>query len=572
MLGQMVGAYRVIKRLGVGGMGAVYEALEPNIGKRVALKIVHPHLSTDPRLPDLLAEARAVNAIGDEGIVNIFAFGTLPDFRSYLVMELLEGESLEVRLARQKRLTALEVIEIFVPLMQALEAAHAAGFVHRDIKTANIFVVQRPPRPPFPKLLDFGIAQRIKTKGDALGTAAYIAPEQASNTNVGAKADLYAVGCTLYELLSGQLPFIADSTAEIVRLQREAPRPSLANVEGVPAELDDLVRALMSVEPSARPASAATVRTTLLELKAKLVAQAAPPKRKPVALLATVGVITLAVIAFMVWRPTGAQITPPPQADPVAMAAAKTQGEIEHLLEGPPVGAVDALLAAEASFPQRPEWQALRGRVTAALRLEAQAALKKDDADRALASLASLGRLAPLPDDEPLLKEAKRSAFARHNGMVRVGDVFIDRYEYPNRAGSPPATEIDFADAVKLCEDAGKHLCSETEWETACRGAAGNAFPYGADFKAGTCVSKGKKVKGPAASGAHASCVTAEGVFDLSGNVAEWTSTPLRDGAPQRVTRGGSFMQSDAKLACDARDYSLPGLGGAKHLGLRCCL
>ena len=158
--------------------------------------------------------------------------------------------------------------------------------------------------------------------------------------------------------------------------------------------------------------------------------------------------------------------------------------------------------------------------------------------------------------------------------MVKVGSVFIDAYEYPNQAGAEPAVGVDQQDAAALCEAAGKHLCSEAEWQTACAGAGSSrrAYPYGETLQTARCHAQDKKAAQSAIrSGSLAECVTPEGVFDLSGNVAEWTSTPLRDGAPQRIIRGGSFAQSNAQLSCEARDYYLPGLGGAKHIGLRCC-
>lgn len=572
LLGQLVGSYKVLKRLGVGGMGAVYEGVEANIDKRAALKIVHPHLSADPRLPSLLAEAKAVNAIGDEGIVDIYGFGTLPDGRSYLVMELLEGEPLDVKLAREKKLGAVETIDLLLPLLHALEAAHAAGFVHRDLKAANVFIVRRGNRAPFPKLLDFGVAKQIKLPAkEALGTADYIAPEQAANRDVGAKADLYALGCLTFELLSGQLPFRDASAQEVVRQHREAPRPSVKSlVPEVPDALDALVKQLMSVDPEGRPTSAATVRATLLQLREQLTPK--PRKRWPT----FAGLAAVAVVSAVLWLALRPQVEvalplPPPKEDPVAVATARAVADVEAELKRSPAAAVDLLLAAEASFAGRPEWLALEGRVGGALRLEAKAALQRADAEGATKLLGTLGKLAPLKKDDPLLLQVERLSFALHSGMVQVGEVFIDRYEYPNRAGAVPATKVDWADAVKLCEGAGKHLCSEQEWESACRGEAGLAYPWGAKLEKGRCVTKGK-VKKPAASGAHPKCVGAAGVFDLTGNVAEWTSSPVREGAPQKVTRGGSFVQSDGKLACDARDYSLPGLGGAAHLGLRCCL
>jgi tRNA A-37 threonylcarbamoyl transferase component Bud32 len=574
LLGTVVGTYKVLRRLGIGGMGAVYEGREVNIDKRAALKIVHPHLSADPRLPSVLAEAKAVNAIGDEGIVDIYGFGTLPDGQPYLVMELLEGESLEARLARQKKLSVQEAIALMVPLLQALEAAHAAGFVHRDIKSANVFIVERPNRAPFPKLLDFGIAQSIKAGAtDALGTPGYVSPEQADNVNVGAKADLYSVGVLLFEMLSGRLPFDDADWQEQLRKHREAPRPSLKGLAEVPEALDALVRGLMSVEPRLRPASAAAVRASLLQLREELT----PKRRSRAGLAAGLGAGVLALVAFLVLRqPPPAVPVPvgptPAAEDPVAKAAAAAAADVEAQLAKSSIDAVEPLLAGEAAFPKRPAWEALRGKVSAALRLSAQGALAKDDAEGAQRALTALSKLAPLPKGDPLEAQVHRVSFALRSGMVRVGEVFIDRYEHPNRAGVLPTTKVDWAEAVKLCEGAGKHLCSEQEWETACRGAAHLTFPYGPKYEKGRCLSKSPRARGPVAAGARKGCVGEAGVFDLSGNVAEWTSTPVREDAPQRVTRGGSYFQSDAKLSCEARDYALPGLGGAAHLGLRCCL
>lgn len=571
LVGQVVGGYRVLRRLGLGGMGAVYEGLEETIQKRAALKILHPHLSQDPRLPSLLAEARAVNAIGDEGIVDIYGFGTLPDGRSYLVMELLDGELLEAQLARRGRLSVLEAIDLLVPLLQALEAAHAAGFVHRDLKAGNVFVVSRPPRAPFPKLLDFGIAHRITTRSaEALGTPGYVAPEQAKNRNVGAKADLYALGCVIFELLTGRLPFIHDSVDEVLLQHREAPRPSLkAVVPEVPEALDTLVRSLMAVEPTQRPVSAAAVRTTLLSIRAELLGPRTRPSSRRWVAVAAVVAVAIGLVAVMTTRGPTTVVEPPPTIDPIAAAVKQSASDVERRLDGPVDDAVEALTAAETSFPGRPEWRALRGQLATLVRRKAQDALKSEDPAPALALVATLARLGALAPNDPLEVEVKRASFAHHNGMVRVGAVFIDRYEYPNRVGAVPVTRVDWSDAVALCEGVGKRLCSEQEWEQACRGANGFSFPWGPTFEKGRCVTKSAKRAAP--SGSRPRCVGPTGVFDLVGNVAEWTSSPLHDGAAQRVIRGGSFAQSDARLPCDARDYLLPGQGGTKSLGLRCC-
>ena len=578
MVGREIGSYRIVKRLGVGGMGAVYEAVEVNIERRAALKVIHPFLKDDAQLASLLAEARAVNAIGDEGIVDIYAFGTLPDGRAYLVMELLEGETLQSRLARDERVLVADAVELLLALSRVLEAAHASGFVHRDLKSANVFIVRRPNRAPYPKLLDFGIVHRVKSGGgEALGTPAYAAPEQVTHTNVGPKADLYALGVLAYELLTGQLPFDAPDGTELIRLHREAARPHPNRVVPMPDALDALIVSLMATEPHHRPASAGEVRARRHEVKAALAEPVAPlpqPARRTGLLVGALvaALVGIGVAGWALREPSEKPVTA--HIDPVAAEIAQKVTELESKFDAAPASpeSVDALLAAEASFPARAEWAALRGRATAALRREIARQLGAGDVDGAERSLAQLNRLGAVPADDALVVSAHRAAFAERNGMVKIGEVYVDRYEYPNRAGSAPVTQVDWADAVKLCEGAGKHLCSEEEWEHACRGSAGAAFPYGPKFEKTRCATKDKKRVRPTASGERAGCKTTEGVFDLSGNVAEWTSSPLREGAPQRVVRGGSFKQAADQVSCQARDYLLPGLGGAAHLGLRCCL
>jgi eukaryotic-like serine/threonine-protein kinase len=205
----MIGEYRVEGKLGEGGMASVFSALHPLIGKRVAIKVISRRLCADIHAVDrFIGEARTVNQIGHPNLVDIFAFGVLPDGRAYLVMEWLQGETLGERLARG-RFAGPAALELLLQIVDALEAAHEKGVVHRDLKPANIFLVERAvtttttaaaitPPPLRVKLLDFGIAKLAdsdasvpKTRsGVAMGTAGYMSPEQARGKNVDHRTDI----------------------------------------------------------------------------------------------------------------------------------------------------------------------------------------------------------------------------------------------------------------------------------------------------------------------------------------------------------------------------------------------
>jgi serine/threonine-protein kinase len=259
----MVGEYRVEGLLGQGGMGRVYAAIHPVIEKRAAIKILHPELSANREAVDrFIQEARSVNQIGHPNIVDVFAFGTLPDGRSYFAMEWLRGQTLRDRL-QKANLGPIEALSHIDTIAMALEAAHEKGIVHRDLKPDNIFLVEIKGAPAQVKLLDFGIAKllgndetrvdRTRT-GHMLGTPAYMSPEQARGYQVDHRTDIYALGCVAYELLAGSRPFPAKDAAEIVarHLFEEPPSATTLNPHLLP-ELDALLLQMLAKEPDARP-------------------------------------------------------------------------------------------------------------------------------------------------------------------------------------------------------------------------------------------------------------------------------------------------------------------------------
>ncbi|HRI71204.1 MAG TPA: serine/threonine-protein kinase, partial [Polyangium sp.] len=209
--GHVVGEYRIERKIGEGGFGAVYSAVHPVIGKSAAIKVLSPQFSADPVMVSrFISEARAVNQIRNRGIIDIFAFGKLDDGRQYYIMELLEGKTLEEYLRERGRLRPAEALPLLRQIGRALDAAHAAGIAHRDMKPENVFLVFDEDGTILPKLLDFGIAkllgdsQQSKTRtGTPMGTPLYMSPEQCRGKQVDHRTDIYSFGVMTHVMLTG---------------------------------------------------------------------------------------------------------------------------------------------------------------------------------------------------------------------------------------------------------------------------------------------------------------------------------------------------------------------------------
>ena len=205
--------YRVLRKIGEGGMGTVYAAEHVEIGKVVAIKILHPQFSTEQELVERFRrEARAASRIGHPNIIDVMDFGTTDDGCAYFIMEHLDGIDLADVLSHERRLDPTRSCQIGVQICRALAAAHAAGVIHRDLKPENIFLVARDGDADFVKVLDFGVARsagrshRLTNPGIAMGTPEYMAPEQAAGALVDHRGDIYSVGALLYEMVTGQPP------------------------------------------------------------------------------------------------------------------------------------------------------------------------------------------------------------------------------------------------------------------------------------------------------------------------------------------------------------------------------
>jgi eukaryotic-like serine/threonine-protein kinase len=260
----MAGEYRLLRKLGEGGFGAVYEAEHPLLKRRAAVKVLHRVADQDSdAVQRFISEAQAVNQIRNRHIVDVFSFGKLSDGRHFYVMDLLDGEPLDRWIKREGRTDVSTALQLLSPIADALDLAHGAGIVHRDLKPQNIFLSWDFGGDTVPKLLDFGMAKLLgestvhTVSGTPIGTPLYMSPEQARGERVDQRSDVYALGVLCFELLTGQLPFTGDTTVAVLmaHIIQAPPRPSEVCPELSPL-LDAPLLRMLEKDPEQRPRGA----------------------------------------------------------------------------------------------------------------------------------------------------------------------------------------------------------------------------------------------------------------------------------------------------------------------------
>lgn len=331
LIGTLVdGRYRVLGVLGSGGIGLVYLCQHELLQKPVALKVLRPEYVSHRDLNErFLIEARAASSIKSPRIVDTIDVGTLPNGAPYFVMEYVEGETLASLLERDGIVELSQALEIARQIAEGLAAAHAAGVVHRDLKPENVFLARQPDGVLFAKLFDFGIAKvanqrkRLTYVGAVFGTPTYMSPEQARGEAVDERADLYALGIMIFEMLAGAVPFDGEDPLAIMAQHVDRPAPSLSSVcqVPIPASLEAIVQRCLEKDPAARYPSAAALledlnRVSLHEppavptpppppvraaetLHTHVMPVSAPPRRRGRALF--LSLVALAVVGLGGW-------------------------------------------------------------------------------------------------------------------------------------------------------------------------------------------------------------------------------------------------------------------------------
>jgi formylglycine-generating enzyme required for sulfatase activity/tRNA A-37 threonylcarbamoyl transferase component Bud32 len=604
-----LGAYRVLKVLGAGGMGLVLQGEDPMLKRAVALKVMRPELAAGKDARErFLREAQATAAIEHPHIIHVYQVAEdrgVP----FLAMPFLKGEPLDARLKRQPRLPVEEVISLGKQIAEGLAAAHKKGLIHRDIKPGNIWLEphegERGSGPTnWVKILDFGLARALTgedvnlTKtGMILGTPAYMAPEQARGEKVDGRCDLFSLGAVLYRMLTGEMPFKGSDTISILMaLATEEPQPPRELNANIPPALADLVMQLLSKDPTGRPASAREVADRLGMLVGGRTEVSAPgfplagwrgSKGRPRWLLPVVGATALlgliVAVLFAFFRLSGRKVIDE-QLGPVSLAAV-----------GDPEGTIVNSLGMKL-VPIQPGsfWMG-------SPRTEADH--KPDEQEHEVhitrpfyvgMHKVTVGQYTAFVMDSGHITDSQRSekgSFRRlPDGKWQVDPGTNWRNLGFEQTDEHPVVCVSINDATAFClwlsAKEGKHytLPTEAQWEYCCRAGSRKAFSFGDDEGELGQFAWFADNSGRATHPVGQKKPNAWGLYDVHGNAYErcvdvydkeyYQNSPREDpmrffSAPARTMRGGSWSQLARGCSSANRKGNLVSAGSSTDVGFR---
>ena len=312
---EVAGQFRIVEKIGKGGMGAVYKAEQPDMNRYVAIKILHSrYLSRSDLVSRFRREARAMSQLSHPNTARVFLYGQLDDGACYFVMEHLVGQNLAQLVRAEGAMEPKRAMRIMIQVCSALEEAHQAGIVHRDLKPENVFITTQGGIRDFPKVLDFGLAKVterqmrpgsmvLTQQGMVFGTPEFMSPEQAHGKTLDARSDIYSLGIILYELLTGKLPFDAKQPIEYIQLHVNATPIPLSERRAdttFPPGLEEVLMAALAKKPEERYASAAEFAAAL-----DSVLQAEAGEGGPISLPTPIPAVPVPVPEPLAERPRG---------------------------------------------------------------------------------------------------------------------------------------------------------------------------------------------------------------------------------------------------------------------------
>lgn len=625
--------YRLDSKLGFGGMGSIYSATRLHIGDTVAVKILHSELVSDSlSVERFRREAQAAARLKHPNAVAIYDFGVSTEGLVYIVMELVEGQSLRDVIKQEGPFTAPAAVEVLNQVCSAVDEAHRHNIVHRDLKPDNIMVSVTASGLHI-KVLDFGIAKlrdlsgaagTLTQSGAIMGSPHYMSPEQCLGEELDGRSDIYSLGVVLYEMLTRRLPFNSPTSTALVVQHVTQPPPSLRaiNVSLSPAVEAVALHALekrrearpQTAAAFAQELAAAATGATVITQGALWPAQTALHSAPPTPPMTTPGWVTTGRTA----TPTSGAVTlsgTPPFPSGAALPA-KSHTKLVLLLVGAVlvialIGGAVAWLIYIKTGENRTQPGKSQAEATNSQAAEQPDREPDNPASNPTPPVATNSvpptNMVYVPGGEFLMGSDKGDEYERPRHEVKVKPFFIDRYEvtcdeyeefiratghtappgwinahHPPGKARSPVTGASWDDANAYARWAGKRLPTEEEWEFAARGTDGRRYPWGSEWKSrmANADTSAHGHGGTAEVGEHKGS-SPFGAFDMAGNAWEWTATDFatypggQSATPpqneQKVVRGGSW-KSNKNQATTTFRIGMAGRGGSEYsdIGFRC--